>query len=240
MIAARAQELIALIDRRAALRAHVDQLDAFQGRAQRLAGLVETFGPLVEAVEELRRRAIATLDLEDRLQGVLSQLHRVRTIYREQRESFVDAQRSGFADFDRTLNSLASYVEAQVRQAWRDYAKERAQPLDPEVLRVLSSIPAYSDYIRRLRARDRVVSELRESLPTRETCVRFEEAADERNAIWDEMRGADFSDEVLDFLRAASAGGTALDTLTPSVEGWITNHNLHDSFRITMASRGGT
>jgi hypothetical protein len=239
MIAARAQELTALIDRRAVLRKHVDQLDAFQGREQKLAVLVEAMRPLSEAVKELRRRNLAAIDVEERLAGVLSQLQRVEAVYREQREAFVDAQRSGFADFERTLNAFSSLLSTQVQEAWRTYTRDRAQPLDPEVLRVLGSIAAYSGSIRRLQALDRLVSDLRETLPSQDVCERFERAADDRNAIWEEMRGADFSNEILDFLRKASGGGAAIDDFTPGVESWITNHKLRGSFRITMANRGG-
>jgi hypothetical protein len=237
MIAARAQELTALIDRRAVLREHVDKLDAFQGRQQKLASLLEALRPRVEGAKELRRRGIAAINVEERLPGVLSQLRRVETIYREQRDSFVDAQRSGFAVFESTVDSFASHLDTQVREAWRTYTRDRARQLDPEVLRVLGSIPAYSGSIRRLQSLDRLVGELLESLPSEDVCDRFENAADERNQIWEEMQGADFSREILAFLRKASGGGASIEDLTSEVEKWITNHNLRDSFRITMAPR---
>jgi hypothetical protein len=237
MIAARAQELTALIERRAMLRAHVDKLDAFQGREQRLSAIREMLRPLIEAAKELRRRGIAAIDVEERVPGVLSQLRRVEAVYREQRDSFVDAQRSGFADFERTLNNFATVLDAQVREAWWAYTADRTRRLDSEVLRVLGAVAAYSGSIRRLQALDRIVGELRESLPSENACERFEKTANERNEIWEEMQGEDFSREILDFLRKASSGGASIGEFTQGVENWITNHNLRGSFRITMATR---
>ena len=238
MIVARAQELTALIGRRALLRVHVDKLDAFQGRDQKLAALLETLRPLTEAAQELRKRSIAVIDVDDRLSGVLSQLRRVETGYREQREFLVDA-RSGFADFERTLNAFSTFLDEKVREAWRAHTRDRARQLDPEVLRVLGAIPNYAGSIRRLQALDRLVGELRESLPNEDVCERFEQAADKRNEIWEEMQGEDFSQEVLVFLRQASGGGASIDHFTPVVENWITNHNLRGSFRITMTTGTG-
>jgi hypothetical protein len=237
MIAARAQELIALIDRRAALRTHVNRLDAFLGREEKLALLVNTLSPLAEAVEVLRRHGIAAIDSEERLPGVLSQLRRVQAVYREQPESFVDAHRSGFAEFERTVNAFSSWLDAQARDAWKIHTQARAQPLDPDVLRVLGTVPAYSASIRRLQTLDRRVIELRGSLPGNDVYDEFERVTNERNGIWEEMHGADFSKEVLGFLRKASAGGAALDDLTTGVENWIKNHELRGSFRITTATR---
>jgi hypothetical protein len=237
MIAARAQELTALIKRRAALRTHVNKLDAFLGREEKLALLVNALRPLAEAAEVLKRHGIAVIHGEERLPGLLSQLRRVQAVYREQPESFVDAQRSGFADFERTVNAFASWLDAQVRATWEVHAQARAQPLDPEVLRVLGSIPAYSSSVRRLQTLDQRVIELRGSLPGKEVYDEFERVTNERNGIWEEMQGKDFSKEVLDFLRKASAGGAALEDFTLGVENWITNHDLRGSFRITTATR---
>jgi hypothetical protein len=237
MIAARVQELVDLIDRRSVLRLHVNKLDAFLGREEKLTILVNTLSPLAESVEVLRRHGIVVIYTEERLPGVLSQLRRVQAVYREQPESFVDALRSGFADFERTVNAFSSMLDAQVRDAWKIHTQARAQPLDPEVLRVLGSIPAYSSSIRRLQVLDRRVIELRASLPSNEVHEEFERVAKERNEIWEEMQGADFSREVVNFIRKASAGGAALDDLTPGVESWIKNHDLRASFRITTATR---
>ena len=237
MIAARAQALTALVERRALLREHVDKLDAFQGREQKLQALLQTLRPLTEAAGELRQHGIAEINVQDRLPGVLSQLHRTETVYREERDSFVDAQRSGFADFERTLGAFFTSLEDQIREAWRAHTQDRVRPLDPEVLEVLGSIPAYSETTLRLKSLERRVNELRDALPSESVCDQFEAATADRNQLWEEMQGTDFSREILNFLRRASGGGASLDDYTPEVDRWIAGHDLQASFRITMAPR---
>lgn len=237
MIAARAQQLIALIDRRASLRAHVDQLDAFQARQQKLQLLLSGLQPLAVAVATLRQRSVADVAMDDRLPGLVSQWERLRGVFEGDRNAFVDAQRSGFPEFERVCTAFCNELDSRIRQAWRSYTAQRMPSVDPEVLGVLGAIPAYAEPVRRLRDLDRHLTDLRQALPGPAVCQRFEAAVEESLRIWEDLRGGDFSPEILRFLRAASTGGAPLDLLTDSVRRWLASHELQSSFRITMASR---
>lgn len=237
MIAEQANTLVDLIERRDQLQAHVEQLDGFQAREQKLKSLVESLIPLTRATLALRQSGIAQLDMDDRLPGLLSQARRIRSVFKEARDTFIDAQRSGFPDFERTVSSFCSTLEQQVRQAWRMYTEKQARPLDPEVIGVLASVPAYARAVRRLRDLDQEIAQLRAALPNGDICRRFDGAVENRQLIWDEMGGGGFSPEILRFLRGASTGGVPLDALTPAVQAWMESHGLRDSFRITMSSQ---
>ena len=240
MIAERARNLVALIERRKELQAHVELLDGFQARDQQLEAAVEALHPLVVAALALRRSDISVIDVADRLPGVASQLQRVREVFEKERGSFVHAQRSGFADFERTVSAFRDELETRVREAWRNHTATKAKPLDPAVLRVLGSIGAYEEPVRRLRNLDQEVQRLREMLPSDEVCQRFQCAVKDRQDLWQEMQGDDFSMEILRFLQAASDHGAPLDAFTAAVQQWIANHDLEDSFRVTAVSRSGS
>ena len=234
-IAEQASTLVDIIERRDVLHAHVEQLDGFQARREKLGALVAALVPLSHATLALRKRNIAPLDMGDRLPGVLSQARRIRQVFEGERDAFIDARRSGFPDFERTVSSFSNELEREVRQAWRTHTERQARPLNPEVIGVLRSVPAYMDSVRLLSDLAHEIAQLREALPTEDVCKRFDEKVEKRRAVWEEMGGGDFSPEILRFLRGASTGGVPLDDLTPAVEAWMQSHRLRGSFRITMS-----
>jgi uncharacterized membrane protein YccC len=232
-----AEELVSLIDRARDLRAHVEHLSRFQARDEKLSRLLQTLQPVASAATALRRESVGSLDIDDRLQGLASQVRRVKKTYEEDKDKFLDPNGSGFRDLERTVEAFVTDASDRAKTIWRDYVDRSLSKLDAEVLRVLGKIPSYAVTVDRLHALNSTLDRLREEMPTAQVCAQFGEVVAERQDLWEDMRGTDFSQEVLEFLRAASTGGAAVNTLTPTVLDWLQNHGLVDSFRVTTVRR---
>lgn len=230
MIQQRAASLEALIARQRELGAQVRQLEGFRGQEQEVKKVVEKLSPLMSTLRMFRARRIGGTESAVQAAGVLQPLTLLREAYERDRSSILGPNRLTSV---RAIGTLTPALQTQLLAAWRQYAQAQIPSVNSEVLMVLSRIAALKPDVDALGRGLRDLGERMGRLPLSDTDIdEFEALARSVRSLWEAFDSTHIPPEVLSFLKEASSGGAALDTLSEGVRSWLRDKQLINSFRI--------
>jgi hypothetical protein len=193
------------------------------------------YGAIRESLDK-RRVFLAKKTLSPKVPALSRQLELIR----EYRDSIATSgQDSGkaYGLLKRSINRFAADMTASIVATLENLKAEMPSVEEP-FLKAVERIPGYEDKVAGIRAKRIVLTGGRatEAMNANDIAA-FLDARSQLAALADELRPAEFPQEVLDFFQAVRRGGVRgapLEQLTEPVRKWLLDHNLLQNVRIIL------
>lgn len=245
MLVQQSKEFVELLERRNDLERDRTALEGFKARQEMFAGVVKELSPLVSSLQSLRRKGIATEELNAAVGDVLKLVQKVDKNFRERPDWVLQPPNFSFQVFNQTLLSLCNNIRFSLRQSWGDYTARRVPKIDNELLTVLKDIGDLGGVVGRIEALSARVDTAKGKVPQREDEVDdFEELVADLIKAWDSLESDDMPQSVRVFLKEATSGGAPFSLLTEEVRSWLdktqstlSGRPLSESFRVISLAR---
>jgi hypothetical protein len=232
---ARVEQKIAAVEK---LRSEARRISEYQRRrekAQSAAGQLQPVTPISTVLRQAGIEQAAPHPKTTLLRAIFAEIAATA-------ESDCDQllrDKYNFSQLERDTAEVAAWTEARLLEAWRKHANGIAPAINPEILKVLERIPAFTPQIRTVRARLMEFDRLASELPRNDTRIRdLTRAADEARNVFQQMHTDTIPQSVWVFLRAATAiGGAEIGALTPEVFQWLSQNSLDSAFAIIQRTQ---
>lgn len=235
MLLDRAAQLRADLRRHQELRAAGSQAQVFRSRASQFAPLARDLKAEVARSRGLRSSGIAVTPPTARPQ-LRTRAEELLAKFRADPTALAQADETVRFEFVQGVRKAIEELRSQNQKAWEKTVAQRAEAPSEDVLRALETVPAYRTVVQRIRRALAGIAILQAEAPAADAIpavlASVGAGVREKDAALGELRGSDLPQEVLTFLRKSGQGGAALSDYTETVERWLEERDLLNSFRI--------
>lgn len=236
MLIEKATSLVAEIEQFEKLKASAKGAQALEARVNQLRPAADDLAEAARKLKEIRSAGIAVDFIPREGDGLSKRAADLLAGLRSDPKSIVNPGDELKFQFVDRLSSLASAAESAALAGWKRFVVENSDSAGEEILSALSAVPDYRVVVSRIRAIQGRIVRLASAVPTdaRSAMDELKQLVAEHRAAWSEMTAGGIPHAIIHFLRACSAGGARLDSLTEEVEAWLTERNLTHLFTVKL------
>jgi len=215
------------------LRKAQGEAEAYATRLKMLKDRSDVLRPLMATRRALLGKAVAHEVPAEPATRAAALLAKVRTDYVRDPGTIVASHALGNAP--RILQALSDRLRTMLESAWHGYVDSRHVEVSEHLLGILDQIPGLQASISEIRASQGRITRLRGTLPSDAAAVdALDAAVAQLRVLWQKLAGDGVPDQVMQFIRAAAAGGASLEMLTDEVEAWLTVRGVRSAFNVVV------
>jgi hypothetical protein len=234
MLLEKSQELIELSERKIVLRKNVDNVKAFESRAEQITNIVNEVQFIVEAVKTFREKGINNFSLEQKLDSLLEFIVSAENNFYKDSSWIVDNKNFNYNFLKKGVDAIKANLEQQLSINWQTYLAQNMPSTNNEMLNLLSRVQAFSYTVQNIRRLDSQIKQIDYPKNNHEFEL-AEKRITELKHCWESLHSDDVPKAVLDLLRAAANQGASLSMLTPEVLDWVNTYGIADSLKIRLS-----
>jgi hypothetical protein len=209
---------------------------AFATRVQQLAGPSDELLQLSKLAAEFAQNSI-TIPFDRALGlGVVQHAGKLLEAFTANPKSLTEGDEFFRHQFLPGIRKLSQTFRAALEEGWRQRVDRELDALPQDVLAALETVAKYRAQIQTIRRCDQEAKQSRLTLPLLGTVAARLAALAQiikvKEQCWQELKGSELPDEVIDFLKQAGTQGFSLADLTESIKQWLSERGLLGSFRI--------
>jgi len=236
MLLEQASRLVDEIDQFEKLKRSAGEAKSLQTRAEQLRPVAEKLVNSANALMKVRKSGIAVSFTPKEGEALGKRAIELLTGLRADPNNIVNPSFDIKFQFTDRLSNIAVAAENVALAAWQRHVAENSEHAPEEILMALDSIPDYRSTVAKIRALQKRVTLLHESVPADPLSAMEEIAriATEHRDIWEKMTAGGIPEQVIAFLRACGLEGAPLGSYTPAIAAWLSGRGLSHLFRVKL------
>lgn len=226
MLVEKASRFIELVETTQRMESEKHLLMQFRSRSTQLQELVKNLNEVSVSYQVMRNAGIDCPNFMDTLEPVFILTNSKIKLYLEKPDWVLDT--TEFQSFQKTIKSSVELVKKRLLENWSQYIQSACPRIQQETLSIFSKISSFQRDIETMRRLMLHIDSISKQLPVSVSVTdQLKTSIDELHHLWAKFGQGNVPEDVLSFLKlAGSSNGAPIHLYTPSVFGWLEQHDI--------------